>query len=94
MVSRSWRSHTQRTPAGETVSPRFLRLVGDADLAERRLLDGKSHNGVLDILWHTVLQHRLLATDLLQGQLAAFVVKILENDRSCRGCSPSSCRLG
>src|SRR5205823_14674473 len=24
MVSRSWRSHTQRTPAGETVSPRFL----------------------------------------------------------------------
>ena len=24
MVSRSWRCHTQRTPAGETVSPRFL----------------------------------------------------------------------
>src|ERR1700752_4373779 len=23
MFSRSWRSHTQRTPAGETVSPRF-----------------------------------------------------------------------
>jgi len=23
MVSRSWRSHTQRTPAGETVIPRF-----------------------------------------------------------------------
>jgi hypothetical protein len=23
MVSRSWRSHTQRTPAGETTSPRF-----------------------------------------------------------------------
>ena len=24
IVSRSWRSHTQRTPAGETVSPRCL----------------------------------------------------------------------
>src|SRR3954468_18342273 len=24
MVSRSWRSHTQRTPAGDTVSPRFF----------------------------------------------------------------------
>ena len=24
MVSRSWRCHTQRTPAGETASPRFL----------------------------------------------------------------------
>src|SRR3974377_834348 len=24
MVSKSWRCHTQRTPAGETVSPRFL----------------------------------------------------------------------
>jgi predicted nucleic acid-binding protein len=26
MVSRSWRCHTQRTPAGETVSPRFPSL--------------------------------------------------------------------
>jgi hypothetical protein len=24
LVSRSWRSHRQRTPAGETVRPRFL----------------------------------------------------------------------
>jgi hypothetical protein len=28
MVSKSWRSHTHRTPAG------LLELVGDADLAE------------------------------------------------------------
>src|SRR5262249_60983390 len=60
------------------VNPTLPQLVGDTDLAERRLLGGKSYDGVFDILRHAVLQHRLLAADLLQGQLAAFVVKLLE----------------
>jgi hypothetical protein len=33
---------------------------------------------VLDVLRHAVLQHRLLAADLLQCHLAAFVVEFLE----------------
>src|SRR5262245_1194572 len=78
IVSRSWRSHTQRTPAGETVSPRCLRLVGNADLAESRLLDRQRYDSILGLLRHAVLQHRLLATDFLQGQFAALVVELLE----------------
>src|ERR1700731_2647310 len=43
-----------------------------------RLLDGNRHDGVFDLLCDAVFQHRLLAADLLQRQLAAFVVKLLE----------------
>src|SRR5947208_16333883 len=77
MVSKSWRSHTQRTPAGETVSP-LPQLVGNADLTEGRLLDGERNDGVLDLLRHAVLQHWLLAADFLQAQFAALVVELLE----------------
>src|SRR5262245_20071078 len=76
IVSRSWRSHTQRTPAGETVSPRILSC--NADLSEGRLLDGQRYDVVLDLLRHAVLQHWLLAADFLQGQFAALVVELLE----------------
>ena len=79
--SRSWRSHTQRTPADETVSPRFL-----SSLATRtRPKAGCSIAGVTtassisDLLWHAVLQHRLLAADFLQGQFAALVVEFFES---------------
>jgi hypothetical protein len=58
--------------------PSLLQLVGDADLAEGRLLDGQRDNGVFDLLRHAVLHNRLLAADLLQRQLAAFVVQLLE----------------
>src|SRR5262245_43272193 len=75
MVSRSWRSHTQRTPAGDPALPE---LVGNADLAESRLLDRQRYDSILDLLRHAVLQHRLLATDFLQGQFAALVVELLE----------------
>src|SRR3989475_10061743 len=75
MVSKSWRSHTQRTPAGETVSP-LPQLVGNADLTEGRLLDGERNDGVLDLLRHAVLQHWLLAADFLQSQFAALVVEL------------------
>src|SRR5437660_5396949 len=76
MVSKSWRSHTQRTPAGETVSP-LPQLVGNADLTEGRLLDGERNDGVLDLLRHAVLQHWLLAADFLQSQFAALVVELI-----------------
>ena len=77
MVSRSWRSQTQRTPAGETVSPRFLNSLA-IRTCRCRLLNGECHNGVFNVLRHAVLQHRLLAADLLQRQIAAFVVQLLE----------------
>src|SRR6516165_8816934 len=51
---------------------------GDASLAEGRLLDGECNDGIFDLLRHAVLQHRLLAADLLQCPLAAFVVEFLE----------------
>jgi len=50
------------------------RLVGNADLTEGRLLDRQRYDGVLYLLWHAVLQHRLLAADFLQRQFAALVV--------------------
>jgi hypothetical protein len=43
-----------------------------------RLLEGERNNGVLDLLRQWILEPRLLAADLLQPQLAAFVVKLLE----------------
>src|SRR6516164_10628636 len=33
---------------------------------------------LLDLRRHSVLQERLLATDLLEGQLATFVIQLLE----------------
>jgi hypothetical protein len=56
-------------------------------LAPGGLFDGDGNDGVLDLWRHTVLQDGLAPRDLLQGKFAAFVV-------SCRGCRPSSYRLG
>src|SRR5262249_9643875 len=53
-------------------------LVGNADLAESRLLDRQRYDSILGLLRHAVLQHRLLATDFLQGQFAALLVELLE----------------
>ena len=58
--------------------PSLLELVGDANLAESGLFNGQRNDGILDLLRHPVLQYRLLAADLLQRQLAAFVVELLE----------------
>jgi hypothetical protein len=68
MVSRSWRSHA----LGETASPRCLSSLAT------RLLDRQRYDGILDLLRHAVLQHRLLAADFLQGSFAALVVELLE----------------
>src|SRR5918993_2599901 len=58
--------------------PTLSEFIGDADLTKGRLLDRKRNDGGFDLLRHTVLQHRLLASDLLQRQLAAFVIEFLE----------------
>jgi hypothetical protein len=68
MVSRSRRSHA----LGETASPRCLSSLAT------RLLDRQRYDGILDLLRHAVLQHRLLAADFLQGSFAALVVELLE----------------
>ena len=67
MVSRSRRSHA----LGETASPRCLRSLAT------RLLDRQRYDGILDLLRHAVLQHRLLAADFLQGQFAALVIQLV-----------------
>jgi hypothetical protein len=54
---------------GRDREPPFPQLVGDPHLPEGRLLNGQRNDGILDLLRHTVLQHRLLATNLLQCQL-------------------------
>ena len=53
-------------------------VVGDAHLAPGRLLDRQGDDGLLDLRRHSVLQDRLAARQLLQSELAAFVVKLLE----------------
>jgi hypothetical protein len=60
--------------------PTFSQFVGNPDLTKGRLLDGERNNGIFDLLRHAVLQHRLLAADLLQRQLAAFLLKLSSND--------------
>src|SRR5262249_10163283 len=58
--------------------PALPELVGNADLTEGRLLDRQRYDGILDLLRHAVLQHRLLAAAFLQGPFAALLVELLE----------------
>jgi hypothetical protein len=60
------------------VSPRFLNSLAMRTCPKAGCSNRKGNNGVFDILRHSVLQHRLLAADLLQCQLAAFVVEFFE----------------
>jgi hypothetical protein len=68
--------------------PALLQLVGDADLPEGRLLDRHRHDGVFDLLRHTVLRHRLLAADLLQSEFAALLVELLEAVEAVAAVTP------
>ena len=79
---------------GRDREPALPQLVGDANLAESRLLDGNRNDGVFDLLCDAVFQHWLLAADLLQRQLAAFVIEFLEAVEAVAAIAPSSCRLG
>src|SRR5882724_9454208 len=54
------------------------RPAGSADLPECRLLNCERNHGVLDFLSDAIPQYRLFAADLLQRQLAAFVVQFFE----------------
>src|SRR5262249_56154950 len=45
---------------------------------DSELLDRQRYDGILDLLRHAVLQHRLLAADFLQGSFAALVAELLE----------------
>jgi len=58
-------------------APPFHRF-GHPDLTPGRLLDGDGHHRLLDLGGGAVLQHRLAAAHLSQGQFAAFVVQFLE----------------
>ncbi len=53
-------------------------FVGGADLAKDRLIKRKLDDPRLDLGCGPLRQDRLLAVDLLQRQLAAFFVKLLE----------------
>jgi hypothetical protein len=70
---------------GRDRKPALPQLVGDAQLTEGGLLDGKRNDGILDLLWNAILQDRLLAADLLQRQLTAFLVKLLEAIKTVPG---------
>jgi hypothetical protein len=67
---------------GRDREPALPQLVGDADLAESRLLVGNHHDSVFDLLCDAVFQHWFLRL-ILQRQLAAFAVKLLQVHYSC-----------
>jgi hypothetical protein len=54
-------------------------FVGDADLAKGRLVQRKLNDPRRDLGRGPVRQDRLLAGDFLQGELAAFVIELLES---------------
>src|ERR1051325_6776939 len=58
--------------------PLLLQLVRGAELPVGGLLEGHLDDGRLNVLLDAVLQNRLPAADLLEGQLAARVVEFLE----------------
>ena len=56
----------------------LLQLVGDADLAKRRLLDRHFDHDFLDHRVDAVLLDRLAPRHLGQGKIAAFLVQLLK----------------
>src|SRR5437868_710316 len=71
---RSWRCHTQRTPAGEIDNPRRF------SASETRTWPQAGCSIAIETTASSIcgLQDRLAPADLLQCQLAAFVVQLLE----------------
>src|SRR6266496_1789324 len=65
-------------PGGRDRQPAPLQRFGDPHLAPGRLLDRHLDRRLFDVDRGAVLQDRLSPADLLQRQLAAFVVQLLE----------------
>jgi hypothetical protein len=78
MVSSSWRCHTQRTPAADTLSPRRFQFIGAPYLTPGGLFDRQPDYRVLNLGCDAILQDRPAPRDLLQRRLAALVVEVLE----------------
>src|SRR3977135_2243427 len=78
IVSRSWRCQTPRTPAGEIEWPSFLISLATRIWPKAGCSQRKFNDPLRDLGRGPVRQDRLLAADLLQRQLAAFVIEILE----------------
>ena len=83
MVSRSCRCHTQRTPAGETVSPRFLSSLATRTRPKADCSTASGNNGVLVLLRHPVLDAASYCY-LQQSKVPAFVAKLLEAKKPSR----------
>src|SRR5207237_8119302 len=75
---RSWRCHTQRTPAGEIDNPRRFSASDTRTWPQAGCSIAISTAALFDVRRRPGLQDRLAAADLLQRQLAAFVVQLLE----------------
>ena len=72
----------------------LAKLVGDADLAVRRPVQRKLDDDRLNVGRRAVLQDRFAPRQLLQRQIAAGVVKLLEAVKAVATVAPSFCRLG
>src|SRR6516225_11590362 len=75
---KSWRCHTHRTPAGEIDSPRRFSASETRTWPQAGCSIRQRHHRLFDLDRRAVLQDRFAAADLLQCQLAAFVVQLLE----------------
>ena len=78
MASRWWRRLTRRTPAGETLRPRFTHLVRHPSLPPRRLVDRQADTCLFDLGREPLLEDRLRAADLHQHRFAAGLAEVLE----------------
>ena len=72
-----------------------LQRLRHPDLAPSRLLDRLRDGRLFDLNRGAVLQHWFAPADLLQRQLAAFIVQLFKPVKAVSAvCSPSFCRLG
>src|SRR5260370_5328449 len=76
--------HTQRPRGSEIDRPRRL-SASEPRPSPSRLLDRHVDHRLFDLWCGTVLQDPLLAADLLQRQVATFVVQLLEPVKAIAG---------
>src|SRR3954447_3006569 len=78
MFSRSWRCHTQRTPKGEMSRPHWRSSLATRAWPQVGCSTAISTTGLLDLGLDAVLQDRLAAADLLQGEFATGFVELFK----------------